>query len=504
MEVFNKNHKNDCGSAGTLKRFFRFPDTVTGMIAMIVLLLAEAVFILFLSALDILPGKFMMLVVFIIIATDIAALMLFNRRDGAHHYERQKPTGGMILVVSVMIIMNFASFYLYSTYDTFSKISGHLVQTETFYVIVLKDGSYEKAEDITGKTVHVSKAETRTYKEAKGKLVTKEDVVYEEEEDLVATGHVLIDGEGREHDEIIFVSRNNYQMICEEIDGFRKNTKIIYKVPVEVKSDNSSKKVNVTEDSFNIYITGIDVYGDIDQVSRSDVNMIMTVNPKTKTILLTSIPRDTYIPLHSFGALDKLTHSGIYGVDETVGTVEDWLDIEINYYVRINFSMLISIVDAIGGVDVDSPYAFKSAVSDYTYKKGVNHLDGKAALYFARERKSFKDEDEQRIRNQQIVLKAMIEKITGSTALLTGYTKILDAAEGKMQTDLSDRDISSLVKMQLNDLGKWKIRTVSVTGEGAYEYTYSMGQRELFVSIPDENSVKKAKEKINEVMYPVE
>lgn len=500
MEVFNKNHKNDRGSAGMLRRFFRFPDTVTGMIAMIVLLLAESVFILFLSALDILPGKFMVAVIILLLIADVAVLLLINRK----RRRRSVPAGGLILTAILLIIMNLAGFYLYSTYDTFSKISGHLVQTETFYVIVLKDGSYEKAEDIAGKTVHVSKAETRTYKEAKGKLVTKEDVVYEEEEDLVTTGHVLIDRAGQEHDEIIFVSRNNYQMICEEIDGFRKNTKIIYKVPVEVKSDNNSKKVNVTEDSFNIYITGIDVFGNIDQVSRSDVNMIITVNPKTKTILLTSIPRDTYIPLHSFGALDKLTHSGIYGVDETVDTVEDWLDIEINYYVRINFSMLIRIVDAIGGVDVDSPYAFKSAVSDYTYKKGMNHLDGKAALYFARERKSFKDEDEQRIRNQQIVLKAMIEKITGSTALLTGYTKILDAVEGKLQTDLSDRDISSLVKMQLDDLGKWKIRTVSVTGEGAYEYTYSMGQRELFVSIPDENSVKKAKEEINSVMYPVE
>ena len=293
-------------------------------------------------------------------------------------------------------------------------------------------------------------------------------------------------------------------MICEEIDGFAKNTNVIYGTSVEVKSDDSSKKVNVTEDSYNIYISGIDVYGDIDQVSRSDVNMIVTVNPKTRTILLTSIPRDTYLPLHTYGAMDKLTHSGIYGIDETVSTVEDWLGVEMNYYVRINFSMLVKMVDAIGGIDVNSQYAFKSAVSDYRYSKGVNHLDGKAALYFARERKSFKDEDEQRIRNQQLVLKAMVDKISGSTALLTGYTDILDAVKGKMQTDLSDRDIAALVKMQLADPDKWDIKTIVLTGEDSYEYTYSMGQRELFVSIPDEAKAEKAKKAINMVMYPVE
>ena len=228
------------------------------------------------------------------------------------------------------------------------------------------------------------------------------------------------------------------------------------------------------------------------------------MNPKTRTILLTSIPRDTYLPLHTYGAMDKLTHSGIYGIDETVSTVEDWLGVEMNYYVRINFSMLVKMVDAIGGIDVNSKYAFKSAVSDYRYSKGVNHLDGKAALYFARERKSFKDEDEQRIRNQQLVLKAMVDKISGSTALLTGYTDILDAVKGKMQTDLSDRDIAALMKMQLADPDKWDIKTIALTGEDSYEYTYSMGQRELFVSIPDEAKAEKAKKAINMVMYPVE
>ena len=495
----NEDNKKRC-SAWRFREIFRLPDFPGGIAAIILMLFSEAVLMMFLGLLNILPVKFMVVIVLMIVAVDVGTLMLFRyrRRSRIMHII------GLVMAAAVILISAFSSFYVYRTYDTFSKVSGHLVQSEKFYVVVLKDGNFDTVDDISGKSVYVSKAESRTYKEARGKLVTRADVRYKESPDLISAGNKLVDSKGGRHDNILFVSKSNYKMICEEIDGFAKNTNVIYRTSVEVKSDDSSKKVNVTEDSYNIYISGIDVYGDIDQVSRSDVNMIVTVNPKTRTILLTSIPRDTYLPLHTYGAMDKLTHSGIYGIDETVSTVEDWLGVEMNYYVRINFSMLVKMVDAIGGIDVNSKYAFKSAVSDYRYSKGVNHLDGKAALYFARERKSFKDEDEQRIRNQQLVLKAMIDKISGSTALLTGYTDILDAVKGKMQTDLSDRDIAALVKMQLADPDKWDIKTIALTGEDSYEYTYSMGQRELFVSIPDEAKAEKAKKAINMVMYPVE
>lgn len=495
----NEDNKKRC-SAWRFREIFRLSDFPCGIAAIILMLFSEAVLMMFLGLLNILPVKFMVVIVLMIVAVDVGTLMLFRyrRRSRIMHII------GLVMAAAVILISAFSSFYVYRTYDTFSKVSGHLVQSEKFYVVVLKDGNFDTVDDISGKSVYVSKAESRTYKEARGKLVTRADVRYKESPDLISAGNKLVDSKGGRHDNILFVSKSNYKMICEEIDGFAKNTNVIYRTSVEVKSDDSSKKVNVTEDSYNIYISGIDVYGDIDQVSRSDVNMIVTVNPKTRTILLTSIPRDTYLPLHTYGAMDKLTHSGIYGIDETVSTVEDWLGVEMNYYVRINFSMLVKMVDAIGGIDVNSKYAFKSAVSDYRYSKGVNHLDGKAALYFARERKSFKDEDEQRIRNQQLVLKAMIDKISGSTALLTGYTDILDAVKGKMQTDLSDRDIAALVKMQLADPDKWDIKTIALTGEDSYEYTYSMGQRELFVSIPDEAKAEKAKKAINMVMYPVE
>ncbi len=264
------------------------------------------------------------------------------------------------------------------------------------------------------------------------------------------------------------------------------------------------ERTAVTEEPFNVCVTGIDIWGEIDQVSRSDVNMVVTVNPKTRTVMLTSVPRDSYVILHSFGEYDKLTHSGVWGVDETVTTLEDWLDIDIDYYVRVNFSMLVDIVNAIGGIDVYSDYAFKSAIHDCSYKKGWNHLSGKQALYFARERKAFKDQDQQRIKNQQKVMKACLKKVTSSRVLLTNYTKLLDAVDDEMQTDMSQKEMTSLVKMQLADMDKkWTIKTQSVKGDLTMKGTYTMGMgRDLLVSIPREKSVEKVKIGIDKTYHP--
>ena len=265
-----------------------------------------------------------------------------------------------------------------------------------------------------------------------------------------------------------------------------------------------SEQTAVTEKPFSVCVTGIDIWGEIDQVSRSDVNMVVTVNPNTRTVMLTSVPRDSYVVLHSFGEYDKLTHSGVWGVDETVMTLEDWLDIDINYYVRVNFSMLVDIVNAIGGIDVYSDYKFKSAIHDCSYKKGWNHLNGKQALYFARERKAFKDQDQQRIKNQQKVMKACLKKVTSSRVLLTNYTKLLDAVDDEMQTDMSSEEITSLVKMQLADMDrKWEIKTQSVKGDLTMKGTYTMGMgRDLLVSIPREKSVEKVKLGIDKTLHP--
>jgi len=252
---------------------------------------------------------------------------------------------------------------------------------------------------------------------------------------------------------------------------------------------------------FNLYISGIDSRHGIEETSKSDVNMIVTVNPHKREILLTSMPRDSYVPLHMNGELDKLTHTGIYGIDETVQTVEDWMDIKVDYYARVDFQMLVNLVNAIGGIDVYSDYAFDSAVTDWTYEKGWNHMSGKKALYFARERKAFKGKDQQRIINQQKVLKAIFKKVTSSRTLLLNYTKILEAVDGEMQTDLPMSMISDLVRNQLEEEDPWTIHRQQVKGRMDQKGTWSMGpNRPLDVCIINGESLKNCTDNINALL----
>lgn len=263
--------------------------------------------------------------------------------------------------------------------------------------------------------------------------------------------------------------------------------------------------IDPTEEAFNIYITGIDQWEDEKglDLERSDVNMIVTVNPKTKKILLTSIPRDTYVKLHTAQQMDKLTHTGVYGVDETLNTVEDWLGINIDYYIKMNFTGARDVINAMGGIDVYSPVKFKSSLKGYTYKKGWNHLNGKRALYFARERHAFEGEDSVRVENQQRVMKAMIKKMTSSKVLLTRYGDIMSAAGDNLHTNMSYDEIRSLIKMQMSDLASWDVRSQKIEGEYDMDYVASLTQEEKFtVYRPDPVSVSNCLEAMREVKDP--
>lgn len=482
------------------KRKLKILPKSTGLsAAMLIAILVQELFIFLLMGLDILPAKYAITLIILLLLINLGVIKLINSTKRGTN---QRLVGLIVLIAFVNILLIGCS-YLYNTLDTFARISEDGRQMEHYHVIVLTDSKYEEVEQIEGKTVYVVDSKSKMYNEAEQRLLTKVDVKYKKEPDPTTVSEHLIDKKNKKKDKIIFLSKNNYEMLCDDNKDFKKGTKIIYTVSVAVKSDDFAKRINVTEDPFNILISGVDTRGGIEDVCRSDVNMIVTVNPETREILLTSMPRDSYVKLHTYEMMDKLTHTGIYGVEETIATIEDWLEIDINYYYRVNFVMLVDLVDAIGGVTVDSPVAFKSAVSEYTYVEGENELDGKGALYFVRERKAFKKQDEARIANQQRVLKAILKKVTQSEVILTGYTDILDAVEGSMQTNMSNKDITSLVKMQLKDMSGWTIKTTSVDGDGASKGTYSMGpNRPLFVSIPKEESVENAKSKIRGVMYP--
>ena len=231
--------------------------------------------------------------------------------------------------------------------------------------------------------------------------------------------------------------------------------------------------------------------------------MIITVNPKTKKILLTSIPRDTYVKLHTSKQMDKLTHSGIYGVDETLNTVQDWLGIDLNYYVKMNFTGARDIINAMGGIVVYSPVDFTSDLKGYEYKKGWNLLGGKEALYFARERHAFEGKDYIRVQNQQRVVKAIIKKMTSSRVLLTKYGKIMDEAGEEMSTNLSADEMTALARLQITDIADWDIETQRIDGREDMDYVASMAPvQKYLVYRPSAGSVASCKANIDRVMNP--
>lgn len=270
-------------------------------------------------------------------------------------------------------------------------------------------------------------------------------------------------------------------------------------------AENSKHSIDPTKDSFNLYITGIDQWESDkgEDLERSDVNMIVTVNPVTKKILLTSIPRDAYIKLHTAKQMDKLTHTGIYGVDETLRTVEDCFDVKLDYYVKMNFSGARNIITAMDGIKVYSPYEFDSDIMGYHYKKGWNTLSGKEALYFARERHAFEGKDSIRVENQQRVVKAVIKKMTSSPALLLDYGVIMNEAGDNLHTDMSYDEISDLVRMQLTDLSSWDIETQKIEGYYDQEYVASMApinKYDVYKCYP--GSVRMCADSIRETMHP--
>ena len=255
----------------------------------------------------------------------------------------------------------------------------------------------------------------------------------------------------------------------------------------------------MSKDAFVVYISGIDTYGNVNRKCRSDVNILMAVNTKTKHVLMVNTPRDYYVPLSvSNGVRDKLTHAGNFGVNVSKDTLGLLYGVEAEYYVRMNFTGFIDIINAMGGVDVYSDYEFTAW--GYPVKKGMNYgLDGYQALDFARERKSFAAGDNQRGKNQMALITAMINKLASGNTL-TNYNAIMNAIAGSFQTNFTSDEIYNLIHMQLDDMSPWTIESYSVTGKGKYDKTYSMPSVNAYVMEPNMDTVYKAREMINKVL----
>lgn len=405
---------------------------------------------------------------------------------------------GLGIAVILIFAFSLLSFYINKTTGLLSSLNLNY-KTYNYSVVVLKDSPYKKIKDIDGKNLGYYDDGSNESEKALDKVLGKVELESTSYEDTHALANALLEKKV----DAILIEDSYLDILSESItdddEAFQDRVRKIYSFVIVTKTSDISKDINVTKEPFNIYISGIDTYGEISSVSRSDVNMVVSVNPATRQILLTSIPRDYYVQLHGkSGYRDKLTHAGLYGTDMSIQTIEDLLDIEINYYVKVNFSSVINIVNAIDGVNVYSDYTFTS-IDNYHYTKGYNAVNGEEALSFARERKAFALGDRQRVKNQQALLRAIFDKCT-SKAIITKYSKLLDSLNGSFVTNMKMSRLTSLIKMQLSKNYSWNIVTNSLNGSDSSNYTYSVPSQKSYVMEPDEESVAYATELINKVI----
>lgn len=462
------------------------------MILFTIMILFALLFTIFLISTNMLPFKYLILIIIFLLIFLIGLFFLLVFKTKKKNKKRK--VFGYVLSGILTIIMIFIFYFIFITFSIFDN--GKQYKEENFLVLVLKDSNFQSLKDLNniGYTLNelsnVDKAINELNKE-----ISIENISYD---NMTSMFDDLIN---QEIDSTL-IEESSMNMIYEEYEEYEDKFRILYTINIKTEIE-IAKKIDVTEQTFTVYISGIDSYGSIATVSRSDVNMVATINPKTKQVLLLSIPRDYYVQLRgTSGYKDKLTHAGLYGIETSVGTLEDLLATDINYYVRVNFSSLENIVDALGGVDVYSKYSFTSSQASggtYYFATGYNHMNGKQALAFSRERKALPGGDRARGINQQAVIDGLIRKAT-SPAIITGYVKILNSLKNSFQTNMTESDIQKLIKMQLGDMASWNITSYSLDGTDSSNYTYSVPTQKLYVMEPEKETVLEAQSLIDKVI----
>lgn len=418
----------------------------------------------------------------------------------------RKKTAIWLLVILDLLgfITSTGSIFAYFKLDeTMRFLRDNLNQSKVvsiYDVIVAKKSTYESLNDVKGKTFYSVSAFTDTEKLEKA-AKEQADATVKYDDDIVT----LLDSTAEDLTKIALVNDGTYEGILDANKDYGDKLKIIGTIEVEV-DERSKNNANLTEEPFIIYISGIDTRsGSMPERSLSDVNILLAINPKAKRILMISIPRDYYVQLHgTTGLKDKLTHAGsLGGIDLSMSTIEDLMEIEISQYLRVNFNAVVGLIDAIGGVNVysDVDYSFSCLTNkSCVFYPGDNPVGGDCALAFARERYAYESGDRHRGENQEQIISLVINKMTSSTTLISKYSSILNSLSGHFESSLSTEDITKLVNMQLNDMATWEIDTSNLDGKTGMDYTYSFSGQPLSVMYPDESTIEKAKTKLAEIM----
>ena len=481
--------------------------TIFAIVLSIVLVATAGIMVYEILKLEILPSNILMPVILVIILFSLILLLLIN--FFAHGLATKIIFSFLVILISVAY--GLGDYYLYSTASTLNTVTEQAAKSKnTVSLIVMAESTKTDVQDINGSKIGVLKNINKEGTKKSLNDISKQNIGYSTEkfDNVPAMLQALYEGEV---DAIILneAYRSNVSEI-ENYGNFNNETKVIHQTVYYTKEANNSLAVSdITSKPFTILITGNDSFGTLDEVSRSDVNMIVTINPLTSTILMTSIPRDAFVTevcddyACNYGVEDKLTHTGIYGADTTKDTLENLLDIDINYIFRVNFSSMIDIVDALGGIDIDvaEGMAVSRFYSDSTLEgvhEGQNHLNGKRALAYSRERKAYLDGDVQRARNQQQVLQAMFKKAS-SPEIITKYSNILKAVGKAFDTNMTTKEITSFIKYQLQANPSWKFEQYVLKGENTLKVSPELGMEVSAVELYA-YSIQTASEKIQAVL----
>ena len=485
-----------------MSRRRRRNDWIPGAVITIIVIMLSVVFMGLLAMTKMVPTIYMLIIgiVLAVIAAIIWLLVWHTRYTGRF-------IGGTVLAVIMIAILAFGGFYINKTRSAISNISGETTEVTQMAVYVKSDDAADSVEATAGYSYGILSSLDRENTDGAVAHLNSQfgtEVQTKEYAGLTELADGILNGEVN-----AMLLNSGYLSVYEDMDGYTDfSTKIKEVGTVDVESTIQSAEESTPVEPittanggkvYTIYLSGIDTRGEMTAKSRSDVNIIATVNTDTHEILLVSTPRDYFVPLSiSGGAPDKLTHAGIYGIDVCMDTLGMLYDIDINYYFRINFGGFVKVIDALGGITVNSDYDFDSKnILGYHFNKGENYVNGEQALIFARERYAFQEGDRQRGKNQMEVIRGVVKKAL-SPEILTSYSSILSSLDGCFGTNITYEEIAQILQQQLTNGGDWTIVSYSVNGTGATEKPYSMSQK-AYVMVPDYNTVDKAKSLMEKV-----
>lgn len=454
-------------------------------------------FFVFLFRHDILPIK--LRIILLVVFAILLAYYLYLA------FKKEESSPGLVVLAILFIITSIGEgiFYSYASksIQTVNKINEQAdINNSQMSFVVLKDSDIDSLEEAADYEIAISEDfdgdnSQKAIDEYKNKFDNKLNTV--NLGNYLASAQSLIDGQSQ----VMLLNEGYRQLIEESIEGFSDKTRVLESVVVKgQEKKKKNKKVVGKKNSFNVYISGIDTYGSLSTVSRSDVNLIVSVNPAKKKILITTIPRDTYLAIGGDESkYDKLTHAGMFGVDTSIASLENLLDVEIDYYGRVNFTTLIQLVDIIGGITVDNPVAFSAG--KYHFPQGKVDMDGAMALAYSRERYNLAEGDFDRGKNQTRVMTGIIKKMLGPEILFS-FNEISDIALKSVNTDMPYGKMVQLVNYQIADGGDWDIESQALKGSGAEGLTsYLMPNAKLYMMQPNKDSIKEVHDNIEENNY---